>query len=149
MLNSLRKVVTVISCQVVMSSIVYAAQYLPLPDGSYLEIPEGVGIPEAAARAKELYPEAFKIKTIPVNEKFDSDYLQKCLASVAKDSKTESGVQLGIRSCEERAVPKKCRPFDVKMDRFGNESGADRVRCVKACAQSSAMSRTFGDCSPG
>ena len=35
------------------------AQYLPLPDGSSIEIPEGMSIEEAAAKAKQQFPEAF------------------------------------------------------------------------------------------
>ncbi len=38
------------------------AQYLPLPDGSSVEIPEGMSIPEAAARARQKFPEAFAPK---------------------------------------------------------------------------------------
>ena len=38
------------------------AQYLPLPDGSSIEIPEGMSIEEAAAKAKQQFPEAFVVK---------------------------------------------------------------------------------------
>ncbi len=125
------------------------AGYIKLPDGKYYEAPEGFSAAQAYAKARQDYPESFGLNKIPQEKKFDATFFNECKLDVVKNTRTVPAMAAGIDVCEKKAVPKKCRVYEVKKDYLGNESGADRIRCVQACSQASVFSRKFGDCSPG
>jgi hypothetical protein len=124
-------------------------QYLPLPDGSSVTIRDGETPKETWARAQQMYPDAFKIKVIPNNKKYDTDYFYQCKLKAAKETSTDYALISAIQSCEYKATPKKCREFGIETDSFGNEKGDKRVACVEECAIANPYSKSFGECSKG
>ena len=127
----------------------YAAQYLPLPDGSSVTIREGETPRDAWLRAQQMYPEAFKIKVIPNSKKYDTDYFNQCKMKAAKETTTDYALVTSIQSCEYKAVPKKCRIHNVEKDALGNEKGESRIQCVEQCNKANYYSKTLGECSKG
>lgn len=130
-------------------SLSYAEKALPLPDGSFVRIREGETPKETWARAQQMYPDAFKIKVIPNNKKYDTDYFNQCKLKAAKETSTDYALISALQSCEYKATPKKCREFGIETDTFGNEKGEKRVACVEECTNASPYSKSFGDCSKG
>ena len=124
-------------------------QYLPLPDGNSVTIREGETPKDTWLRAQQMYPESFKIKTIPISKKYDTDYFNQCKLKAAKETSTDYALVTALQSCEYKATPKKCREFGIETDRFGNEKGDKRVACVEECTNAKPYSKLFGECSKG
>lgn len=116
----------------------YAAKYLTLPDGSSVEVPEGMDPQLAWFRAMQKFPEAFGLA--PSEEKIlDIEYLNSCKQKAASNMKSAESLGVALQVCRFKAVPKMCRAFD--------ERSSQRQECVKQCASGSTWSKTFGDCS--
>lgn len=124
-------------------------KYLPLPDGNSLEVKEGMTAEQAWAQAMRVYPESFGLKKIDENKIMDVDWFNQCRARVSKEAKTDSALGHMIKTCRYQAVPKKCREYQIKNDKLGNELADELVACYQSCEDSSAYSKSFGDCSKG
>jgi|Laugresbdmm110dd_1035094.scaffolds.fasta_scaffold05251_2 hypothetical protein len=127
----------------------YAVLALPLPDGSSVTIQPGETTKDTWARAQRMYPEAFKIQTIPNSKKYDTDYFNQCKLKAAKETSTDYALLTALQSCEYKATPKKCREHTIEKDRFGNEKGEKLVACVEQCTNANPYSKSFGECSKG
>lgn len=123
--------------------------YLPLPDGSSLKIRDGETTEQAWLRASQMYPEAFGFKKLRPGQKYDVDYFNSCKLSAAKSTVGQLAMISAIQACEYKAIPKKCRAFSVNKDTLGNETGADRVKCVEQCNNANPYSKSLGECSKG
>jgi hypothetical protein len=124
-------------------------QYLRLPDGSHIQIKEGESADQAWLQAMRKYPEAFGLVVIPDNKKMDLDWFNTCRATGVKDAKTNAAISQMVAACKHKAVPKKCRGFDLKTDSLGNEVGEERIKCVEQCLSANAISKSLGECSKG
>jgi hypothetical protein len=124
-------------------------KYLPLPDGSYLKLRPGETAREGLSRARESYPQAFIVRKIPDDKKFDVEFYNQCKLEKSRDAKTESALWIVLDSCMQLAIPRKCRKFEIQQDRFGNETGDDRIKCVQECMSANVYSRSVGECRRG
>lgn len=124
-------------------------QYLPLPNGKYFEIRGGETPEQALSAAMAQYPSAFGLAVIPDNKKMDLDWFNTCRATGVKDAKTNAAISQMVAACKHKAVPKKCRGFDLKTDSLGNEVGEERIKCVEQCISANAISKSIGECSKG
>jgi hypothetical protein len=124
-------------------------QYLRLPDGTHIQIKEGESADQAWFQAMRKYPEAFGLVVIPDNKKMDLDWFNTCRATGVKDAKTNAAISQMVAACKHKAVPKKCRVFDLKTDSLGNEVGEERIKCVAQCISANAISKSIGECSKG
>ena len=124
-------------------------QYLLLPDGTYYPALDGESPRQAWLRAQAKYPEAFGLKVVPEDKKYDLDYLNECKSKAAKETKMDKALPLAIESCKFKSIPKKCRSFSIVTDPIGNEKGDERVRCVEECAKANLYSKSVGECSKG
>lgn len=125
-----------------------AAQYLPLPDGTYATVREGESPKEAWIRAMRMYPDAFKT-TIPNEKKYDLDYYNDCLLKSTKDQVSNAAIRLAMQACEHKAIPKKCKEFQIEVSPTGVETGEKRIQCIEECKKSSYLSNTVGECRKG
>jgi hypothetical protein len=124
-------------------------KYLPLPDGSSLEVKEGMTAQQAWQQAMRVYPEAFGLKRIDENLVMDVDWFNQCRTRVAREAKTDASLNQMVQACRYQAVPKKCRIFSIKTDKLGNEVADELMTCYQACKESNIYSRTAGECSKG
>lgn len=124
-------------------------QYVPLPDGSSVTVREGESAHQAWIRAQSMYPQAFGLKTIPENKKFDTDYFNDCKLKSAKETTSNAALITAIDSCKYKATPKKCRKFLITSDPIGNEKGDERIQCVEECNKAGYYSQKVGECSKG
>ncbi len=124
-------------------------QYLALPDGTSVIVKEGESPQQTWIRAQSKYPEAFGLKTIPENKKFDTDYFNECKLKSAKETKSNVALITAIESCKYKATPKKCRNFLITTDPIGNEKGDARIQCVEECNKAGYYSQKVGECSKG
>ena len=124
-------------------------RYIELPDGSYFEIRKDERPEDAILEAARKYPEAFVIKKIPDSKKYDVDFFNSCKLSAAKSTVSQAAMISAIQACQYKAIPKKCRALSITTDRHGNETGADRVKCVEQCNNANAYSKSLGECSKG
>jgi hypothetical protein len=143
------KLMLYVLCVTVFSSSYSQKQYIPLPDGSSVTIREGETPQQTWIRAQSMYPEAFRQKTIPENQKFDNDYFNDCKLKSTKDTKSDLALKVAIDSCKYKATPKKCRAFSITTDSIGNEKGDERIQCVEECNKANYYSKTVGECSKG
>ena len=127
---------------------IQAAQYLPLPDGSSVTVRDGETPKETWARAQRMYPEAFKT-SIPNEKKYDVDYYNDCLLKNTKDQTSNATIALAMQACEHKAIPKKCREFQIELSPTGFESGDKRIQCVEECKKSNYLSNAVGECRKG
>jgi hypothetical protein len=124
-------------------------KYLPLPDGTFLELKEGQSSREAWLKAQTAYPEAFGLKSIDDDKKMDIDWFNECRTRVAKEAKTDTALFHMLQSCSQQAVPQRCRAYSIKSDALGNETGQERVKCIEECSRANYYSKTFGECKKG
>lgn len=144
----------VLSCLLILlycniNSFAQQKKYLPLPDGTSVEVKDGMSPTEAWLRAQKVYPEAFGLKKIDDEKKMDIDWFNECRARVAKEAKTDSALVQMIQSCRHQSVPQKCRAFQVKSDTLGNETGDERIKCVEECSRANYYTKTIGECKKG
>lgn len=120
-----------------------------LPDGTWFPIKEGESPQAAMMEALRLYPKSFGTYRIPEDKKLDIDWFNKCRANAVKEAKTDAAINQMILSCKHMAVPKKCRSFEIKNDRLGNEVGEERMQCIEQCSSANYYSKSIGECSKG
>ena len=124
-------------------------QYLNLPDGNHIQLKDGESPDQAWFQTMRKYPESFGLGRIPDNKKMDLDWFNTCRATGVKDAKTNAAISQMVAACKHKAVPKKCRGFDLKTDSLGNEVGEGRIKCIEQCTSANAISKSIGECSKG
>jgi len=118
-----------------------AAQYLPLPDGSFIALREGESAALAWERAQRMYPEAFGIQPqTSEGSLYDVDYFSSCVLKELDKAKTDFAVGQMREACKHKATPKICRTAAAPNE---------RARCVRSCKEASYLSKSAGDCSRG
>lgn len=124
-------------------------RYLPLPDGSYLLLKANETENAGWQRARQTYPEAFGLKRIPDEKQFDLDYFNECSLKASRETKSDAALAVALQACRYKAIPQKCRSLSIERDKFGNETGEARIRCVEECAKAGHLSRSVGECRKG
>jgi hypothetical protein len=79
----------------------------------------------------------------------DPTWFNTCRLNALRDAKTEVASGQMMAACRELAVPQKCRAFEISKDALGNESGAERVRCIEECEKANFYSKNYGECKKG
>jgi len=143
----MKKILIFIFLQIL--SLAYANQYLKLPDGTYYEVKDGVSALDATVEAQRKYPEAYGLFRIDEEKKYDAEWFNDCKQKAAKEVHVDNAMIASIQACKFKAVPKKCRAYQITNDRLGNEVGKERIQCIEDCKNANIYSKTFGECSKG
>ena len=131
----------------IMPMAAYSAKAILLPDGNYFPVKEGESAEAAFEAAKKLYPKSFGLMKVADGKQIDLDWFNECKLKAATVSNSAIGV--AIQACRYKAIPKKCRVFNIETDSLGNEKGDERVRCVEECNNANYYSKSIGECSKG
>lgn len=114
-------------------------RYLPLPDGSYIEVLPGETPEFAWARAIRKHPEAFGFEP-NTGPTYNLDYFNDCRLKGVEKAKNDAAVGQIVQACMHKATPKKCRAMEKKVE---------QAECFASCGAASYFSKTIGDCSTG